>query len=209
MPLRRRKSHHQQLTKFEQGRLIGLREGEFSFLDRFWRKKQLRHGQLGARLPVAYIPLTPSHCRLRRLWCQTRAHWRTEWRSVVFSDESRFCFGASVGHVLVRRREGEHLQPNYLRSTHTLHLQPESGKQFPIYDSRITVVVIPNSLTGNLHVSLVIKPTVLPFINSIQGGFSNRITLAFTPLLQRNVLFKVLTCYLDLSLIEHIWDIIG
>ncbi|GFS92742.1 HTH_Tnp_Tc3_2 domain-containing protein [Trichonephila clavipes] len=35
-----------------------------------------------------------------------------EWRSVVFSVESRFCLGASDGRVLVRRRPGELLQPN-------------------------------------------------------------------------------------------------
>ncbi|GBM25675.1 hypothetical protein AVEN_207450-1 [Araneus ventricosus] len=33
MPLRRRRSHYQQLTEFERGRVVGLREGEFSFLD--------------------------------------------------------------------------------------------------------------------------------------------------------------------------------
>ncbi|GBM39789.1 hypothetical protein AVEN_25007-1 [Araneus ventricosus] len=33
MPLKRRRSHYQQLTEFERGRVVGLREGEFSFLD--------------------------------------------------------------------------------------------------------------------------------------------------------------------------------
>ncbi|GFS66485.1 transposable element Tc1 transposase [Trichonephila clavipes] len=39
---------------------------------------------------VACIPLTPSHCHLRCQWCQAKAHWRAEWRSVVFADEIRF-----------------------------------------------------------------------------------------------------------------------
>ncbi|GFU20105.1 uncharacterized protein TNCV_1192391 [Trichonephila clavipes] len=60
----------------------------------------LFQGQFRARCPVACIPLTPNHCRLRRQWCQTRVHWWTEWRSVVFSDESRFCLGASNDRVL-------------------------------------------------------------------------------------------------------------
>ncbi|GFW29030.1 transposable element Tc1 transposase [Trichonephila clavipes] len=34
--------------------------------------------QLQDRHPVACIPLTPSHCRLRRQWFHTRAHWRRE-----------------------------------------------------------------------------------------------------------------------------------
>ncbi|GBN61047.1 hypothetical protein AVEN_131411-1 [Araneus ventricosus] len=33
MPLRRRRSHYQQLTEFERGRVVGLREGGFSFSD--------------------------------------------------------------------------------------------------------------------------------------------------------------------------------
>ena len=37
-------------------------------------------GQLRARRPVAFLPLTPNHCHLRLQWCQARAHWRAEWR---------------------------------------------------------------------------------------------------------------------------------
>ncbi|GBL99942.1 hypothetical protein AVEN_19431-1 [Araneus ventricosus] len=61
---------------------------------------RLLQGQLRARRPVGCIPLTPNHCRLRHEWCQARAHWRAEGISVVFSDESRFCLGASDGRVL-------------------------------------------------------------------------------------------------------------
>ncbi|GBM16360.1 hypothetical protein AVEN_28320-1 [Araneus ventricosus] len=58
-------------------------------------------GQLRVRCTVACIPLSPNHCRLQREWCQARVHWRTEWRSVVFSDESRFCLGVSDSCMLV------------------------------------------------------------------------------------------------------------
>ncbi|GBN89135.1 hypothetical protein AVEN_139503-1 [Araneus ventricosus] len=121
------------LTEFERRRVVGLREGGFSFryiAERLGRKvstvndcwqqwsgedtasrrsgsgghvAQLR-GHLRARRPVACISLTPNHCRLRCEWYQARAQWRTEWRSVVFPDESRLCLGASDGRVLVGRR---------------------------------------------------------------------------------------------------------
>ncbi|GFW26186.1 transposable element Tc1 transposase [Trichonephila clavipes] len=74
---------------------------------------------LRPRRPVPYISLTPSHYPLRRLWCQARAHWRMERRYVVFSNEIRFCLGTSDGRELFRRRPGERLQPNCLRSRHT------------------------------------------------------------------------------------------
>ena len=37
-------------------------------------RNRLLEEQLRARRPVACIPLTPSHCRLRLQWCQARAH---------------------------------------------------------------------------------------------------------------------------------------
>ncbi|GFT91955.1 transposable element Tc1 transposase [Trichonephila clavipes] len=93
---------------------------------------------------------------LRRQRCQARAHWRTVWRSVAFSEESRFCFDASEDHVLVRRSPGGHLQQNCLRPRHT--------------GSAPGVMVISKTLTANLYVSLVIQPIVLSFMNSIRGG---------------------------------------
>ncbi|GFX18118.1 phospholipid-transporting ATPase [Trichonephila clavipes] len=46
------------------------------------------------------------------------------------------------------------------------HLESWSGEPFLMS----TLVVIPNTLTANLYISLVIKPIVLPFMNCIQGG---------------------------------------
>ncbi|GBO03812.1 hypothetical protein AVEN_232210-1 [Araneus ventricosus] len=135
MLLRRRRSHYQQLTEFERGRVVGLLEGGFSFRDiaerlgrnvstvhdcwQQWSREgtvsrrlgsgqprgtterkdhrvrrmavahctasaaeiraavgttvtqltvtnRLLKGHLRARRPVACIPLTPNHCRLRR-----------------------------------------------------------------------------------------------------------------------------------------------
>ncbi|GBL74630.1 hypothetical protein AVEN_163776-1 [Araneus ventricosus] len=188
MHLRRRRSHYQQITEFERGRVVELREGGFSFRDiagEFDRNVSTEHdcwqqssregtdsrrpgsgqprgiterenrrvrrmvvahrtvsvaeiraavnttviqktatyrllqGQLRTRHPVACTPLTANHCRLRREWCQAVTHWGTELRSIVFSDESKFCLGASDGRVMVMRGQGERLQPTCLRPRHT------------------------------------------------------------------------------------------
>ncbi|GBL92756.1 hypothetical protein AVEN_119136-1 [Araneus ventricosus] len=105
-----------------------------------------------------------------------------EWRSVLFSDESRFCLGASDGRVLVRKRPGECLQPTCLQPRHTRPIPGVMVWESISNDSRSTLVVIPRTLTANLYISLVIQPVVLPFMNSIQGVFSNRITLTLIPL---------------------------
>ncbi|GFW02460.1 HTH_Tnp_Tc3_2 domain-containing protein [Trichonephila clavipes] len=75
-------------------------------------RNRLLQGQLRARRSIACISLIPSLCRLRCLWCQAKAHWRREWRYVVFVDEGRFCFGVSEGRVLDRRMPGKRLQPD-------------------------------------------------------------------------------------------------
>ena len=82
-------------------------------------RNRLLEGQFRVKRPVVCILLTPSHWHLGLQWCQGRAHWRTEWRSIVFSGESSFYRGASDGRVLVRRSPGKSLEPNCLRPRHT------------------------------------------------------------------------------------------
>ena len=43
-----------------------------------------------SRVHLARVALIPRHRQARLLWCRERVDWRVEWRSVVFSDESRF-----------------------------------------------------------------------------------------------------------------------
>ncbi|GBM75879.1 Transposable element Tcb2 transposase [Araneus ventricosus] len=176
---------------------------------------QLLQGQLRARRPVACIPLTPNHCRLRREWCRARAHWRIKRRSVVLSDERQFCLCASDGRVLVRRRTCERLQPTCLLLRHTGPTPGIMVWRAISYDSRSTLVVIPRTLTENLHAILVIQPVVLPFMNSIQGGVfqddNSRPHIAVAPqnALQSVDMLPWPARSPDISPIEHVWTYIG
>ncbi|GFV36384.1 putative RNA-directed DNA polymerase from transposon X-element [Trichonephila clavipes] len=72
MPLRRNRRHYEQLTDFDRGRIIGLREAGWS------------NRRIGRHLGRAIW-----QCRLD--FCRPRATWSvTDWRRVIFSDESRF-----------------------------------------------------------------------------------------------------------------------
>ncbi|GBL95403.1 hypothetical protein AVEN_154805-1 [Araneus ventricosus] len=97
------------------------------------QRNRLLQGQLRARRPVACIPLTPNHCRLLSEWCQARAHWRMDWRSLVFSDESS---SALVPIMAVCWLEGGQVsacnQPVCGLDTLDLHLDLWSGEQFPM-----------------------------------------------------------------------------
>ncbi|GFV34328.1 uncharacterized protein TNCV_4023431 [Trichonephila clavipes] len=82
----------------------------------------------------------------------------------MFFDESRFSLNASDGRVLVRKIPGERLRHRHTGPTPDLMVWGAIS-----YDGRSTLVIIPNTMTANLYVSLVIQPIVLPFMNSIPG----------------------------------------
>ncbi|GBM96261.1 hypothetical protein AVEN_134445-1 [Araneus ventricosus] len=70
----------------------------------------LLQGQLG-RMPGGAF-CDSNHCVCNISGVKLETHWKTEWKSVVFSDESQFCLGATVFSVLVRKgRPGERNQP--------------------------------------------------------------------------------------------------
>ncbi|GBM98160.1 hypothetical protein AVEN_59789-1 [Araneus ventricosus] len=83
------------------------------------------------------------------------------------------------------------------------------------YDSRSTLMVFPRALTPNLYVSLVIHPVVLPFMNNFQGGvFQQDNARPHTAVVTQHALQSVdmlpwSARSLDLSPIDHVWDIIG
>ena len=62
------------------------------------------------------------------------------------------------------------MQPNCLQPRHSGLTSGVMVWRAISYDSRSTLAVIPNILTANLYISLVIQLVVLPFMNSIQRG---------------------------------------
>ena len=82
--------------------------------------------EAGLRLgvPLARLLLKPRYRQARLLCCRESVDWRVEWRSVFFSDESRFCLYASDGRRSVRCIPGERHLPECIRPRHT---GPTSG----------------------------------------------------------------------------------
>ncbi|GFS18800.1 transposable element Tc1 transposase [Elysia marginata] len=63
-------------------------------------RRRLSSSGLRARRPYIGPILTWRHRHQRTLWAQEHAAWdRIQWRSVVFSDESRFCIDYADGRV--------------------------------------------------------------------------------------------------------------
>ncbi|KAA3669793.1 uncharacterized protein DEA37_0002337 [Paragonimus westermani] len=76
-----------------------------------------RHGFFGRF--CARKPLISEIIRKRRLrWCRERRNWTAEqWRSVIWSDESRFTLFKADGRETCFRRVGERFHPNCIQPT--------------------------------------------------------------------------------------------
>ncbi|GFT72967.1 HTH_Tnp_Tc3_2 domain-containing protein [Trichonephila clavipes] len=58
-------------------------------------RRRLTEVGLRSRRPLRRLPLTPHHRQCRLDFCRPRATWSvTDWRRVIFSDESRFSLSA-------------------------------------------------------------------------------------------------------------------
>ncbi|GFW43978.1 transposable element Tcb2 transposase, partial [Trichonephila clavipes] len=66
------------------------------------------------------LPLTPQHRQCRLDFCRPRATWSvTDWRRVIFSDESRFSLSADDHRTRVWRRTGQRSDPAFIVERHT------------------------------------------------------------------------------------------
>ena len=71
-------------------------------------RNRLAENNLRARRPYVGTILTDRHCRDRLQWADRHINWkRQDWRTVLFSDESRFALSNSDGRIRVYRRRGE------------------------------------------------------------------------------------------------------
>ncbi|GFT49335.1 HTH_Tnp_Tc3_2 domain-containing protein [Trichonephila clavipes] len=155
MPLRRNRRQYEQLTDFDRGRIIGLREAGWSnrrigrhlgrsdmVVARCWQqwitegrvyrrgghpvpsietiRRRLTEVGLRSRRPLRRLPLTPHHRQCRLDFCRPRATWSvTDWRRVIFSDESRFSLSDDDHRTRVWRCTGQRSDPAFIVERHT------------------------------------------------------------------------------------------
>ncbi|GFV70148.1 transposable element Tcb1 transposase [Trichonephila clavipes] len=87
--------------------------------------RHLAETNFKSKRPLRALLLTPEQRQLRLQWCQTRSMWNvTDWKKVVFSDESWFLGRTDDNHVRVWRRPGE-----WYNSPHTVlrHIARTAG----------------------------------------------------------------------------------
>ncbi|GFU30721.1 HTH_Tnp_Tc3_2 domain-containing protein [Trichonephila clavipes] len=83
-------------------------------------RRRLTEVGLRSRRPLRRLPLTPHHRQCRLDFCRPRATWSvTDWRRVIFSDESRFSLSADDQRTRVWSFTGQRSNPAFIVERHT------------------------------------------------------------------------------------------
>ena len=167
--------------------------------------------------PVVRIPLTPRHMALRKQWSRDHSNWLLEqWRSVMWSDESRFTLDFHDGRIHVHRLRGERFAACCLRE----HDRYGGGSVMVWgaiwHGGRSFLHVVDGTMTGRKYRDEVILPLVIPTVRAHNLVFQqdnatlHRASIVTQCLLQNGIpTLPWPPRSPDLSPIEHAWDLLG
>ncbi|GFT53549.1 transposable element Tcb2 transposase [Trichonephila clavipes] len=234
MPLRRNRRQYEQLTDFDRGRIIGLREAGWSnrrigrhlgrsdmVVARCWQQwitegRVYRRGGSGRPRNTNDREDRAIRRAVSTGFCRPRATWSvTDWRRVIFSDESRFSLSADDHRTCVWRRTGQRSDPAFIVERHTAISQGVTVWGAISWDTRSSLVVLQGTLTAFRYVDDILTPIVLPMLSSRPGTiYQQDNARPHTARLSQKCLqgYEVLPWPArspDLSPIEHVWDALG
>ncbi|GFT08290.1 HTH_Tnp_Tc3_2 domain-containing protein [Trichonephila clavipes] len=134
-------------------------------------RRRLTEVGLRSRRPLRRLPLTPHYRQCRLDFCRPRATWSvTDWRRVIFSDESRFSLSADDHRTRVWRRTGQRSDPAFIVERHTAISQGVTVWGAISWDTRSSLVVLQGTLTARRYVDDILTPIVLPMLSSRPGA---------------------------------------
>ena len=125
-------------------------------------------------MPLARLPLKPRLLQERLLYCRERVDWGVEWRSVVLSDESRFCLYVSDGTTCVRRKPDECHLPECIRPRHAGPTSVFTVCGAISYNSRSHLVFQQDKVNSARYIAQVGNPVLLSFLRQEGDVLFNR-----------------------------------
>ncbi|GFV26973.1 HTH_Tnp_Tc3_2 domain-containing protein [Trichonephila clavipes] len=175
-------------------------------------RRRLTEVGLRSRRPLRRLPLTPHHRQCRLDFCRPRATWSvTDWRRVIFSDESRFSLSADDHRTRVEAHRPAVRSGIYCRAAYSNFTRCDSVGAIS-WDTRSSLVVLQGTLTARRYVDDILTPIVLPMLSSRPGAiYQQDNARPHTARLSQQRLFKDMTSYHGLpghqifSPIEHVW----
>ncbi|GFU24230.1 HTH_Tnp_Tc3_2 domain-containing protein [Trichonephila clavipes] len=164
MPLRRNRRQYERLTDLIGGRIIGLREAGWS--NRRIGRHLGRSDMVVARCWQQWI----TEGSVDWIFCRPRATWSvTDWRRVIFSDESRFSLSADDHRTCLEAHRPAVRSGIYCRA-HTAISQGVTVWGAISWDTRSSLVVLQGTLTARRYVDDILTPIVLPMLSSRPGA---------------------------------------
>ncbi|GFV55759.1 HTH_Tnp_Tc3_2 domain-containing protein [Trichonephila clavipes] len=130
-------------------------------------------------LPPSRHPVPSRETIRRRLteavstgfFADLEATWSvTDWRRVIFSDESRFSLSADDHRTRVWRRTGQRSDAAFIVERHTAISLGVTVWGAISWDTRSSLVVLQGTLTARRYVDDILTPIVLPMLSSRPGA---------------------------------------
>ncbi|GFU16822.1 HTH_Tnp_Tc3_2 domain-containing protein [Trichonephila clavipes] len=118
----------------------------------------------------------------------------TDWRRVIFSDESRFSLSDDDHRT---RRTGQRSDPAFIVERHTAISQGVTVWGAISWDTRSSLVVLQGTLTARRYVDDILTPIVLPMLSSRPGAIYQQDNAR--PHTSPNNVFKDMTSYHGLA----------
>ena len=168
-------------------------------------RNRLAEDGLYGRRPYVGPVLTAVHRRNRDQWARAHINWtRQRWRTILFTDESRFSLSRADGRVRLYRRRNE-------RYADCCVLQRDrfgGGGSIMVwggiaYGYRTPLVVIEGNLNAQKYRDNILRPHVVPLIQN-HGVISTLQQDNARPHIARDNILPSKSP--DINPIEHLWD---
>ena len=130
---------------------------------------------------ILCLLLTPYHRQQRLAWCRARVNYNIECHSVMFSDESHFCFWQWDRRQRVHRRPGERSQEAAIIEAHTSPTPGIMVWRAIGYGNRTDLALAEGRLNARQYVARMVNPVTIPFMTRVPNDIMQDPALQFIP----------------------------